>query len=209
MKQIKHVGKVKNTGTKVVVVFRTLPGESNSALVLSTHNLPDSYHDSLMTVIESEQAQDVFEFGELMFTRPFPDGRPMLEAMQQDGRLLKYPTDTIIMTPTPNVEIQLDQLNVMIAEQKNCAVDELCNFVSGAQKIQKKTTEAPSAPAILETVEEAVPVVDQPVLSEQDLAKNYRSQADALYKEAARLRREADSLDPPKKKTAKAEEQVS
>lgn len=209
MKQIKHVGKVKNTGTKVVVVFRTLPGESNSALVLSTHNLPDSYHDSLMTVIESEQAQDVFEFGELMFTRPFPDGRPMLEAMQQDGRLLKYPTDTIIMTPTPNVEIQLDQLNVMIAEQKNCAVDELCNFVSGAQKMQKKITEAPSAPAILETVEEAVPVVDQPVLSEQDLAKNYRSQADALYKEAARLRREADSLDPPKKKTAKAEEQVS
>ena len=209
MKQIKHVGKVKNTGTKVVVVFRTLPGESNSALVLSTHNLPDSYHDSLMTVIESEQAQDVFEFGELMFTRPFPDGRPMLEAMQQDGRLLKYPTDTIIMTPTPNVEIQLDQLNVMIAEQKNCAIDELCNFVSGAQKMQKKTTEAPSAPAILETVEEAVPVVDQPVLSEQDLAKNYRSQADALYKEAARLRREADSLDPPKKKTAKAEEQVS
>lgn len=209
MKQIKHVGKVKNTGTKVVVVFRTLPGESNSALVLPTHNLPDSYHDSLMTVIESEQAQDVFEFGELMFTRPFPDGRPMLEAMQQDGRLLKYPTDTIIMTPTPNVEIQLDQLNVMIAEQKNCAVDELCNFVSGAQKMQKKTTEAPSAPAILETVEEAVPVVDQPVLSEQDLAKNYRSQADALYKEAARLRREADSLDPPKKKTVKAEEQVS
>jgi hypothetical protein len=28
-----------------------------------------------------------------------------------------------------------------------------------------------------------------------------RSRADALYKEAARLRKEADELDPPKKKT--------
>lgn len=209
MRQIKHVGKIKNTGAKVIVAFRTLPGESNSALVLLTHNLPDSYHDSLMTVIESEQAQDVFEFGELLFTRPFPDGRPMLEAMQQDGRLLKYPTDTIIMTPTPNVEIQLDQLNVMIAEQKNCAVDDLCNFVSGAQKKQKKTTEAPTAAPVLNTSEQAVSVVEDLELSEQDRARNYRSQADSLYKEAARLRREADALDPPKKKTAKVEEQVS
>jgi hypothetical protein len=209
MRQIKHVGKIKNTGAKVIVAFRTLPGESNSALVLLTNNLPDSYHDSLMTVIESEQAQDVFEFGELLFTRPFPDGRPMLEAMQQDGRLLKYPTDTIIMTPTPNVEIQLDQLNVMIAEQKNCAVDDLCNFVSGAQNKQKKLTETPTAAPVVNTVEEAASVANDLDLPEQDRARNYRSQADALYKEAARLRREADSLDPPKKKTAKAEEQVS
>lgn len=209
MKQIKHVGKIKNTGTKVVIVFRTLPGESNSALVLATHNLPDSYHDSLMTVIESEQANDVFEFGELMFTRPFPDGRPMLEAMQQDGRLLKYPTDSIIMTPTPTAEIPLDQLNVIIAEQKNCAVDELCNFVSGAKKTENYTADkSVSKQTVTKTVEESVTVPVEP-LSEQDLAKNYRSQADALYKEAARLRREADALDPPKKKAAKVEEQVS
>jgi hypothetical protein len=123
--------------------------------------------------------------------------------------LLKYPTDTIIMTPTPNVEIQLDQLNVMIAEQKNCAVDDLCNFVSGAQNKQKKLTETPTAAPVVNTVEEAASVANDLDLPEQDRARNYRSQADALYKEAARLRREADSLDPPKKKTAKAEEQVS
>jgi hypothetical protein len=208
MKQIKHIGKIKNTGTKVVVVFRTLPGESNFALVLSTHNLPDSYHDSLMTVIESEQANGVFEFGELMFTRPFPDGRPMLEALQQDGRLIKYPTDSIIMTPTPSAEIQLDQLNVIIAEQKNCAVDELCNFVSGARQLTKSqtNTSAPVQPKI-QTAEEIIPAIE--VISEQDLAKNYRSQADALYKEAAQLRRQADALDPPKKKVVKDEEKVS
>jgi hypothetical protein len=44
------------------------------------------------------------------------------------------------------------------------------------------------------------------VLSDKDIAKSYRSQADAMYKEAAKLRKEADDLDPPQKKTAKVKE---
>jgi hypothetical protein len=44
------------------------------------------------------------------------------------------------------------------------------------------------------------------VLSDKDLAKSYRSQADAMYKEAARLRREAEELDPTAKKSTKKTE---
>lgn len=204
MKTYKHVGKLKNTGAKVVVAFRTLPGESDKALVLPTATLADQYHDALMQLVESDQGQEAFEFGEVMFIRHFPDGRPMLRAMQADGRLQKYPTDQIIMTPNVNSEIPLDQLNVFIAEQKNCAVDELCNFVSGAPGAQrdKKVVEEPvTRQPVTELVEDAVKTEDQP-LSDKDLAKSYRSQADALYKEAARLRREAEALDPTAKKTA-------
>lgn len=201
MKSYKHVGKLKNTGSKVVVVFRTLPGESDKALVLPTATLADQYHDSLMQLLESDQAQEAFEFGEMMFIRHFPDGRPMLQAMQADGRLQKYPTDQILMTPNSNNDIPLDQLNVLIAEQKNCAVDDLCKFVSGAPSAQrdKKPTDQPISEPGKQIIEDIVPASDQP-LSDRDLAKSYRSQADALYKEAARLRREADSLDPPVKK---------
>jgi len=206
MKPLKHIGRMKNTGAKVLVVFRTLPGESNMALVLPVANLSDSYHDSIMTVVETDQAQDVFEFGEIMFTRTFPDGRPMLQAMQADERLQKVPTDLVIMTPTTNDNVQLDQLNVLIAEQRNCTIDELYTFVSGAPK---KSNDA--------TVEDIIEVKDiapteplkaseNTVLSDKDIAKSYRSQADAMYKEAARLRKEADELDPPQKKTAKVKE---
>lgn len=201
---LKHVGKIKNTGSKVLVVFRTLPGESNSALVLPVQQLPDSYHDSLISLVESAEAQDAFEFGEVMFSRNFPDGRPMLTAMQADNRLQKVPTDLIIMCPTPVSEVQLDQLNVLIAEQKNVAVDDLYTFVKGAPK--KDTT----------SVDETARIVDPDIpaqvraqanntdpLSDLDLAKSYRSQADAMYKEAARLRKQADELDPPKKKITK------
>jgi hypothetical protein len=206
-KNLKHVGKVKNTGARVLVVFRTLPGESNMSLVLPTATLPDQYHDSIMKLVETEQAQDAYEFGEIMHIRPFPDGRPMLRAMQQDNRLQKVATDNVIMTPNPNAEVILADLNVMVAEQKNCTIDDLCTFVKGgeAEKV-KAQTKSPKAP-------EAAPVkaqaADNAVLSDSDIAKSYRSQADALYKEAAQLRKQADELDPPKKKTTKTVEEAS
>jgi hypothetical protein len=204
MKTLKHVGKMKNTGTKVLIVFRTLPGESNMALVLPTATLPDMYHDAIIQLVESDQAQDVNEFGEIMHIRRFPDGRPMLAAMQADGRLHRVNTDSVIMTPTLNSSVPLDQLNVLIAEQKNCAVDDLAYLVAGAEKAKKevkvevkKATDTPKTTTVTNSNEP---------LGDKDLARMYRSQADSMYKEAARLRKQADELDPPQKKSAKAKE---
>ena len=118
------------------------------------------------------------------------------------------------MTPTPNDVIDLHQLNVLIAEQKNCAVDDLYTFVSGAPKKSTATVEEivevkdlgrdigePNIPKV-----QPLKAAENTVLSDDDIAKSYRSQADAMYKEAARLRKEADLLDPPKKKSAKVTE---
>jgi hypothetical protein len=204
MKMIKHIGKMKNTGAKVVVIFRTLPGESNSALVLPTATLPDAYHNALMELIETDSAQQSFELGEIMFVRHFPDGRPMLQAMQVDNRIQKVSTDTVVMTPSINNEIPLDQLNVLIAEQKNCAVDDLCTFVKGSKPERKNNSAEKETPTA--TVTQAP---ENAVLTDVDLAKSYRSQADSLYKEAARLRKEADELDPPQKKASKTKETTS
>ena len=211
MRAIKHIGKIKNSGAKVLVVFRTLPGESNMCLVLQVANLPDQYHDAIMNLVETDQAQETFEFGEIMHVRPFPDGRPMLNAMQQDKRLQKIATDQIMMTPTPQTSVNLSDLNVMIAEQKNCSIDDLCTFVKGAPSKTKETPvnnkiESKSEPT--DTGYIRAQASDNTVLSDKDIAKSYRSQADALYKEAARLRKEADALDPIIKKPKKIEETV-
>lgn len=221
MKSLKHIGRLKNSGTKVLIAFRTLPGESDQALVVLVTSLSDSYHDAIMQLVESEQAQDAFEFGEIMHIRPFPDGRPMLLALREDQKLLKTPTDNVIVTPNTVDTVLLSELNVAIAQQKNCAVDDLCTFVSGAPK-----------PAPATEVEEIAQVKDlgkdlgeptipaepkvaplmasqNTALSDSDIAKSYRSQADAMYKEAARLRKEADQLDPPKPKATKAKATAS
>jgi hypothetical protein len=218
MKSYNHVGRIKKNNAKVLVAFRTLPGESNFALVVPIPALSDSYHDSLMSAVESLEAQAAFEFGEIMFTRMFADGRPMLRALQADGILQKVPTDTVLMTPTSNDNIGLDELNVLIAEQRNCAVDDLCTFVSGAPKGGVSVEDIAKIedlgrdvgePAFTETKSAPLKASENDVLSDKDIAKSYRSQADAMYKEAARLRKEADSLDPIVKKTTKSKEEVS
>lgn len=206
MRTLKHVGKMKNTGSKVLIVFRTLPGESNMALVLPTATLPDMYHDAIIQLVESDQAQDTNEFGEIMHIRRFPDGRPMLQAMQADGRLHRVTTDTVIMTPTLNSAVPLDQLNVLIAEQKNCAVDDLAYLVSGSEKAKKQEVKVEVKSVDKEPATKTTTTNSNDPLSDKDLAKMYRSQADSMYKEAARLRKQADELDPPQKKAVKAKE---
>jgi hypothetical protein len=216
MRAIKHVGKIKSNGSKVLVVFRTLPGESNMALTLPVASLKDEYHDAIMKLVETDQAQEVFEFGEIMFTRTFPDGRPMLQALNADNSLVKMATDNVIMTPAPGSEIELHQLNVLIAEQKNVAVDDLYTFVPGAPKkatvediVEVKDLGRDVGEPNIPQRQTPLKAADNQVLSDKDIARGYRSQADAMYKEAARLRKEADSLDPPVKKTTKKAEETT
>ena len=206
-KELKHVGKLKNTGVKVAVVFRTVPGESDQALVLPTAQLPDSYHDSLMNLLETTAAQDAFELGEAMFRNQFPNGTNMLTQVQADGRLQKVSTSDVLMTPTPVTEIQLSELNTLIAEQKGVQVDQLYTFVSGAPSADAT---APKAPAT-ETLPSNEPVAASTdgVLSDEDLAKSLRSQADAMFKEAQRLRKEAEDLVPTKKKAPAKKSEVA
>ena len=100
----------------------------------------------------------------------------------------------------------------MIAEQKNCTIDDLYTFVSGAPKKADATVEDIGSVKELgkdlgePTIPKTLQANTNEVLSDKDIAKSYRSQADAMYKEAARLRKEADSLDPPVKKATKSKE---
>ena len=208
MNSLKHVGKMKKAGSRVIVAFRTLPGESNMALVIPVSSLTDDYHDNIMKLVETDEAQSAFELGEVLFTRSFADGRPMLQALRADGKMAKVPTDDVIMVPSPGAEIALHQLNTLIAEQKNCAVDDLCTFVSGAPTIKADAPKELVEVRDLAPTEKPAPLKasGNEALTDKDIAKSYRSQADSMYKEAARLRKEADDLDPPVKKAAKAKE---
>jgi hypothetical protein len=158
-----------------------------------------------MTVVESQQGQDAFELGDLLGSRFFPDGRGMLAALHLDNRLVKVATSDVEVTPNPTTSVSLDELNVMIAEQKGITVDELAKPREESRDLAK-VNDVSQAP-VAET-KPAAKNSNEP-LSDEDLAKSYRSQADAMYKEAARLRKQADELDPPKKKTAKVSEDAS
>lgn len=214
MRSLKHVGKMRTNGAKVLVVFRTLPGESDSALVVSTANLSDADHNAIIALVESDQAQDTNEFGEILGVRFFPDGRQMLKALHQDSKLAKVKTADVIMTPNPNSSVALDQLNVLIAEQKNCAVDDLA-FMINSRKIEEKpsttveniTESKDISPNTAKTTSASVNESVEPTTFDtpEAEAKFYRSQADKLSKQAAEMRRKAEELSPTKKKATTAE----
>jgi len=195
---MKHVGKMKNNSARVAVVYRTLPGEPNSALVVGTNGLPDAYHDSLMALIESDSGQQANELADILAARRFPDGEVMLGWLHARGQLKKVPTSLVLMTPNPQTQIQLDELNKMIAEQKGITVDELAIAEESAKEAAK--AEEIIVPTELTT---SSPAVESDVVN----AAALRSMADKLFKEAQALRKKADEMEPPvkKAKTAKAE----
>ena len=93
----------------------------------------------------------------------------------------------VLMTPDSQTQIQLDELNKIIADQKGITVDQLA--VNDGSEPAPKTTKTVD-------VTETVGITESFEMTPAEM----RSRADALYKEAAKLRKDADEMDPPKSK---------
>ena len=227
---MKHIGRMKNNSARVVIVYRTLPGDPYSALVVGSQGLVDFHHDSLMSVLESDSGQQANELADILAVRRFPDGNNMLEYLHTNGHLKKVATNMVIVMPNTTTNIPLDELNNLIAQQKGVKLEELAIIPEG-QKAPKNKTEPPeeykskwvkareekaakalqesavkttSADILGETVSAETFAVPEASTPEQQ-AKLYRSQADKLAKQAAEMRRKAEELVPTVKKKAKAE----
>jgi len=172
---IKHVG-VNGQGKKCVVVFRELPGDSDSALVILTDALPQLYHDDLIKAIEHPNCQDLMDTSDYLFRQVFNDGTNMLNTLHQKGWMVKVPTKSVAMTPKPGVVINLVDLNRELKQITN----------SQAAAGTRSTDIANNAPA------------NNPpgVITDEALAAKYRVQANQFELEVRRLREEAEKLDP-------------
>tara|TARA_S200000501_G_scaffold161298_1_gene152075 strand:- start:31 stop:591 length:561 start_codon:yes stop_codon:yes gene_type:complete len=184
MAELKHVGQMKGSGERLAVVYRTVPGDSKSAVVIQTSKIDAADHDALMKVIESNAGQSAFELHEVLGRNMTPDGQSMLIKFHQGGFMQKVPTDTVMMTPTTNDSVQLDELNKIIAEQKGVSIDDLAVQPDTATTVASSQTSRNTP--------------NQPLTDEQ-LASQMRSNADRFFKEASKLRKEAEALSPTKK----------
>lgn len=200
---LKHVGRMVRNQRKVVVAYRTIPGDAHSCVVVTTENLMADEHDSLMRLVESNAGQTAEELGLAMARAVLPDGRNMLAAFHTTGKMVKAPTKDVEMMPDNRTVINLAELNKIIADQKGVSIEDLA--IKDNTAPQKKEAPIDLNPKVDEDVTElatAQPLqaaVDE-VLTDEQLAAQYRSQADALYKEAKKLREQAESLVPTKRK---------
>jgi hypothetical protein len=197
MQNYKHVGRIKTTGRRCLVVFRTLPGDAFNCLVIQTESLEPDYHDQLIKLVESPSAQLANEFSEVLARAIFSDGSTMLPSLHVKGLLSKVPTDMVEMMPNNQTSIILADLNQLIAQQQGVSVQDLAIKPNPAQNEEIQELAMVKEPPAPVQEEQVITATGTP----EEQAKFYRSQADKLAKEAANFRRLAEELAPTKKKS--------
>jgi len=196
MPDLKHVGRLTTNNRKLIVAYKTIPNDPNNALVVHTESLDADMHDSLMKLVESASGQESVELADAMARTRIPDGRIMLAAFHTTGKLTKVPTNIVELTPNNKTAVLLSDVNQAIADAKGITIEELSLANTTTQ--QTATQEQP-----MSTLPSDEPVSsNEQVLDDDQLAASYRSQADAMFKEAKRLREMAEELVPTKKKKA-------
>jgi len=114
---MKHVGKQISTNDKVILLFREVPGEPDNCLVCRTAALSQDDHDSLITVLESEEGQQTNVLAEILHVKMNGAGRPILESLHTSGKIMKLPASDVALTPQPGQAISLSEVNAAIRGQ--------------------------------------------------------------------------------------------
>jgi phenylpropionate dioxygenase-like ring-hydroxylating dioxygenase large terminal subunit len=208
MPNLKHVGRLRTNNRKCIVAYRVIPGDPDHCLVVHTESLDSDQHDTLINLVESNAGQSAYELADAMARTPLPDGRNMLAAFHKQGKLNKLPTKDVEMIPNNSSSINLAQLNQIIADQKGVTIADLAVKGPNGETVQpiKPKQETPIDTASMYVEPEISAQAD--VLSNEDLAKQLRSQADSLFKEAQQLRKQAEELSPTKKAITKKKQTV-
>ncbi|MEK9804756.1 MAG: hypothetical protein VW551_00485 [Euryarchaeota archaeon] len=196
MADLKHVGRSVKGQRKCAIAYRVVPNDPDHCLVVYTDTLDSPDHQALMQLIESNTGQNAKELADAMFRTRLPDGRNMLVQFDKMGKLNKVPTTDIEVTPNMQSSIVLAELNKLVAEQQGVTVADLAMSSGSTETVSTEE-------AGVQTVSTGETDAPTGVLSDEDLAAQFRSQADAMFKEAKRLREQAEELVPTKKAKAK------
>lgn len=206
---LKHVGK--HNDKRCVIVFRKIPDLEHMALVVYSDLLPRMVHDEVMRALESPPGQEAKELSDVLFRTIMADGHNCLESLHRNGLMKKVPTNQVLVTPTSNSSVRLDELNDILDEMtkgeealKRLQDIDSARGMSGKQaprraQIQelgeRRTREAQGNTSAAEMLSGLLSDTD---LAAQRLEQAQKMEASAkqLLAEAERLKAEAQSLSP-------------
>lgn len=108
---IKHIGRLKNSDRRCVVVFTQIPGRETHALVVDTDSLQPRLHDALMGVVTSKEGQSENQLSNILSRRLMPDDNvDVLNTLHYNGKLMATPIENVILYPKPNNPVPLTQV---------------------------------------------------------------------------------------------------
>jgi hypothetical protein len=164
--------------------------------------------------LESDVAQQSEELADALHRSFLPDGRAVLETLHQERMIKKLRTSDIIVTPTPDAKIRLDELNKMLNEMKQgeAAIKKMADNDASRGMVAPDIKRRAEAEYKAGQAQKADPAYVAPpslkagqdgALSDRDIAANMLAQAKAMevnarsmVAEAARMKKEAERMDP-------------
>jgi hypothetical protein len=204
---LKHIGR--HGDRKVAILWREVPGEDHMCLVVYPETLPTHIHNSIMSTLESPAGQQAISLADVLHRNLLPDGRAQLEALHREGMIKKIPTNQVIVTPTPQSSVKLDELNKIVREMETGQdamnrlqkIDESTGIVDPSTK-RKAEAEFKRGQ---ERASQVVPMqasldgaLDDKTLAANMLAQAKRMEIEAkgMIAEAARMKKDAQRMHP-------------
>jgi len=209
---LKHIGR--HGDRKVAILYREVPGEEHMCLVVYPETMPTHIHNSIMATLESAPGQAATNLSEVLHRNLLPDGRPQLEALHREGMIKKISTNQVIVTPSPQSSVKLDEMNKIIKEMEQGGealkrlqeLDASAGMVDPAQKRKAEAefkrreerkaqdTRTPYVPPLTSTDG----ALDDKTLAANMLAQAKRMEIEAkgMIAEAARMKKQAQGLNP-------------
>lgn len=161
----KHIGIIKSTSTRVLVVFREMPDDSTRCLIAEFDRLPDKYRDRIQEILNSNEAIQSNDLYEVLAKKAMVEHQSALNGLHTNGLLRTELVENIVMTPLPNQELPLSILNEQIR---------------GAKEVVEE---------VKETVVDPTQATNKNVVAGSDEAK---MEAESLLVQARLLREDAD-----------------
>ena len=193
MNMIKHLGKKKDSGVKLAVIYMTIPDDPDHCLVADIDSLTDTLRDDLMEVIRSQEGQNTRNLYDLLYRRiNRGSGTSILESLHNSRNLMKLRTDEVVMTPTNTETILLSDLNNLIRKINDGTENKDDSEIELERNVRKQQ---------IETIQEDERSnIGKNLLAQAD---DLESQAKMLVEEAKRKRLQAEEYFPKKKKAVK------
>ncbi len=194
MTMLKHIGRKKDSGVKLAVIFMSLQDEPDQCLVADIDSLNDTLKEDLMDAISSTEGQNSRNLYDLLYRRANRGtGTSILESLHNNRSLIKLKTDDVIMTPSKTDTIVLTELNTLIRKINDGTEGKDDAVIEYERNVRKQQVE--------EMQEDEKSTIGKNLLIQ---AEEFEIQASMLLEEAKRKRIEAEAYFPKKVNKKKA-----
>lgn len=170
---IKHVGMLKNTGKKCIIIFLSIPGKEDHSLIIEPETLPDSLHDQVMAILESSEGQAAVNFGEVLGRRPlFHKNISVLEELHYRRLMYAVPHEKIVLLPNSQSRIEMKEF-----------IEALKNI----NKVEKNTVSSPEDNVMVGNVNNVnnTSNIDNSLIIGQEINESYTQDSFSPFKEIA------------------------